>query len=192
MVDRSQPRSARQPSFILRFARAQDGVAAVEFAFVALPFLLLLFAIIELGLVSLVSVTLENAILDAGRTIRTGEVQNNKETAAAFKTKVCTGIGWIGTSTCESALTLDVQRMPSFQTGPTLPRPKVGEQCWDPGGPNSIILVRAYYKWPLVTPLLDTGLSNTDGVHEISAAALLANEPYSDIEAPPVKCPPSP
>lgn len=170
-------------------------MVAIEFAFVALPFLLLLFAIIELGLVSLVSVTLENAIVDAGRTIRTGEVQNDTATpspaekAAAFKAKVCSGIGWIGATTCDAALTIDVQRLPSFVSGPTLPKPDVGKQCWDPGGPNSIVLVRAYYKWPLVTPLLDTGLKNSDGTHEISAAALLANEPYSDTEAQPVKCP---
>jgi Flp pilus assembly protein TadG len=189
MADQPQPRSARRPGFIVRFARAQEGVAAVEFAFVALPFLLLLFAIIELGLVSLVSITLENAIVDAGRTIRTGEVQTTSETAAAFKTKVCTGIGWIGTTTCESALTIDVQRLPSFESGPSLPKPPAGKPCWDPGGPNSIVLVRAYYKWPLVTPLLDTGLTSSDGVHEISAAALLANEPYSDTEAPAVICP---
>lgn len=177
----------------MRFARAQDGVVAIEFAFVALPFLLLLFAIIELGLVSLVSVTLENAIVDAGRTIRTGEVQNDTATpsaaakAAAFKTKVCTGIGWIGAATCGAALTVDVQRLPSFQSGAALQRSAT--PCWDPGGPNSIVLVRAYYKWPLVTPLLNTGLTSSNGAHEISAAALLANEPYSEIEAPPVTCP---
>ena len=182
-----QPRSGRQPGFIVRFARDQGGVAAIEFAFVALPFLMLIFAIIELGLVSLVSITLENAIVDAGRTIRTGEVQNNKQTAAAFKTKVCTGMGWIGVTTCESALSIDVQRLPSFQSGATLQ--KSATPCWDPGGPNSIILVRAYYQWPLVTPLLDTGLKSSDGKHEVSAAALLANEPYSDVEAPPVTCP---
>ncbi|MGR4862713.1 TadE/TadG family type IV pilus assembly protein [Caulobacter sp. LARHSG274] len=188
MADQSRPpRSDRRSAFIARFARAQDGVTAIEFGLVALPFLVLFFAIIELGLVSLVSITLENAIIDAGRTIRTGEVQTNQETAAAFKTKVCTNIGWIGAATCGSALTLDVQRVPSFASGATLEKPAT--PCWDPGGPSSIVLVRAYYRWPLITPLLDTGLTSSDGVHEISAAALLANEPYSDTDAPAVTCP---
>jgi Flp pilus assembly protein TadG len=185
-----QPRQSRarpRPSFALRLARDQGGATAVEFALVALPFLTLVFALMELGLVSLVSISLDNAIAEAGRTFRTGEVQTNQETAEAFKAKVCSDVGWIGATTCESALSVDVKRLPSFESGPTLPKPVT--PCWDPGGPNSIVLVRAYYKWPLITPLLDTGLTSSDGTHEVSTAAVLTNEPYSDVEVPPVTCP---
>ena len=49
-----------------RFARQQDGAAAVEFALVALPFLALTFAILETALVFFAGQTLEAAAADAG------------------------------------------------------------------------------------------------------------------------------
>ena len=72
-----------------RFARADDGAAAVEFAFVAIPFLILVFAIIELGLTFLVSMTLENALNNVDRTIRTGALQASNGDIETFRTAVC-------------------------------------------------------------------------------------------------------
>jgi len=69
-----RPRS----QFIRRFARAQRGAMAVEFAIVAFPFLLLLFGIVELALVFIVSMTLETATGDAARMIRTGKICDAK------------------------------------------------------------------------------------------------------------------
>ena len=48
-----------------RFARQQDGAAAVEFALVAVPFLALMFAILETALVFFAGQTLEAAVTDA-------------------------------------------------------------------------------------------------------------------------------
>ena len=55
---------------IQRFADARGGAAAVEFALISVPFFLLLFGIIELALVFLLSTTLDNAAVEASRTIR--------------------------------------------------------------------------------------------------------------------------
>ena len=49
-----------------RFARAQDGAAAVEFALVAAPFLALIFAILETALVFFAGQTLEAAVCRSG------------------------------------------------------------------------------------------------------------------------------
>ena len=49
--------------WLRRFARRQDGAAAVEFAFIAAPFLALLFAILETSLVFFAGQTLEAALL---------------------------------------------------------------------------------------------------------------------------------
>ena len=67
----------RARRFLRRFGSARRGATAVEFAFVALPFLTLLFAVLELGMVFLVSTTLQNAADAAGRQIRTGELQGS-------------------------------------------------------------------------------------------------------------------
>ena len=58
-----------------RFARRQDGAAAVEFAFIAVPFLALLFAILETALVFFAGQSLESAVADTGRLIMTGQAQ---------------------------------------------------------------------------------------------------------------------
>lgn len=172
-----------------RFARERRGAVTVEFAFVSIPFLLLVFAIIELGLVFLVSVTLENAVFDVGRTIRTGEVQTAGRSASAFKSAVCTEMGWLGSS-CSSALSVDVRTFTGFSASSTaLSAAKPNTPCWDPGGPGSIVMVRAYYNWPLITPLLQTGLQTSSGKRMITAATAFANEPYSDTPAAAVTCP---
>jgi Flp pilus assembly protein TadG len=182
-------RIGRSQRLLARFARARGGATTVEFAFVALPFLLLIFAIIELGLVFLVSVTLENAVIDTGRQIRTGELQTTGGTAATFKTAMCDKMSWVGAS-CSSALSIDVRTFTGFATsGTALSATKPKTPCWDPGGPGSIVLVRAYYNWPLITPLLQTGLQASGGKRLILAAATFSNEPYSDTVATPVVCP---
>jgi Flp pilus assembly protein TadG len=182
-------RLKRRAGLLARFARARRGAVTVEFAFVSIPFLLLIFAIIELGLVFLVSVTLENAVMDVGRTIRTGEVQTANRTAAAFKTAVCTEMSWLG-SACSTALSLDVRTFTGFTaSGAVLNAAKPNTPCWDPGGPGSIVMIRAYYNWPLVTPLLQTGLQTSNGRRMLTAATAFSNEPYSDTPAAAVTCP---
>jgi Flp pilus assembly protein TadG len=190
MADRTvkiQPSRPRK-GLLRRFARAQDGAAAIEFAFVAIPFFVLIFAIIELALAFLLSMTLENALMTVDRKIRTGEIQNNGGTAASFRTAVCKQMVWLGTS-CESSIILDVRTLPSFSDTSTLVAPKAAATCWDPGGPGSIVLVRGYYKWPLITPLLQKAVGGKAGDRQINFAAVFANEPYSETPAPSVTCP---
>lgn len=184
-------RIRRRYRLLTRFARAQGGATTVEFAFVSIPFLLLIFAIIELGLVFLVSVTLENAVIDTGRQIRTGELQTAGGNAATFKTAMCSRMSWVGTA-CSTALSVDVRTFTGFSASATaLSTAKPNTTCWDPGGPGSIVLVRAYYNWPLITPLLQTGLQTSNGKRMITAASAFANEPYSDTPVAAVTCPTS-
>jgi len=172
----ARKRLARQAG---RFARAERGATAVEFALVGVPFLMLIFAIVELGLVFLVSTTLETAVSDVGRTIRTGQVQTGSGTAATFKTAVCNKLSWLG-SKCQDALQIDVQTYADYAAT----RTESGKSDvptsmrWDPGQPGSIVLVRAYYTWPLITPLLNTGLQSANGKRIIYAATAFSNEPY--------------
>jgi len=169
-----------------RFARADGGAAAIEFAFVAIPFLVLVFAIIELGLTFLVSMSLENALTNVDRTIRTGALQTSGGDATTFRDKVCGEMSWLGAS-CASSITLDVRVLPSFAQTNNLPAPTAGKVCFDPGGPGSIVLVRGYYKWPLLTPLLQQAVGGAPGDRRVTFAAVFANEPYSETPVA-IKC----
>ena len=173
----------RAQRFLARFHAAQRGSAAVEFAFVALPFVALLFAVLELGLVFLVSTTLQNAADAAGRKIRTGELQAAGGTAATFKNAICADMSWLG-SDCASNLTVDVRKFTSF-AGSSAASPVTNgaidptKTKWEPGGAEEIVLVRAYYTWTLITPLLNTGLENlSNGKRLISTTVTFRTEPW--------------
>lgn len=184
---RRMKRLAARFGLLRRFARAQDGATAIEFAFVAMPFLLLVFMILELGLTFLASMTLENALMIASRTIRTGDMQTSGS-QAAFRTAVCNQMSWLSGS-CSSSLIVDVRTLTSFASSSSQTAPKASKTCWDPGGPSSIVLVRAYYKWPMLTPLMSNAVGGSTGNRQIAFSALFSNEPYSDTPAATVTCP---
>jgi hypothetical protein len=47
-----------------------------------------------------------------------------------------------------------------------------------PGGPNDVVVVQAYYQWPIYASLLDK-LSNQSGNNRLLiATAVFQNEPY--------------
>ena len=71
---------------VRRFARGEDGIAAVEFGIVAAPFLALMFAIMETAIVVFASQTLETAVADSARLIMTGQAQSSSFTEAQFVT----------------------------------------------------------------------------------------------------------
>ncbi len=171
---------------VRRFARGQDGAAAVEFALVALPFFALLLGIIEIGMIYLISTTLEDATGNAARLIRTGSLQTQAttETASAFQAAICNKLSWLG-SQCTSKLEVDVRTFAQFQSV-SLPSPvangKLQPQSqlqFTMGGPGDIVLVRAYYPWTLIAPALDGMTSQTSGGQLlITATATFRNEPY--------------
>nr|QQZ50147.1 pilus assembly protein [Phenylobacterium glaciei] len=91
-------RALRFQNLLLRFAAARRGTTAIEFAIIALPFCVMMFGIIELGLVFMVSVTLQNATDNAARQIRTGGFQTSGSSAKGdFKTLVCNRMAWLAT-----------------------------------------------------------------------------------------------
>lgn len=185
-----------KPSVWRRFRRAEGGATAVEFGLVAFPFFLLVWAIIELGMVFFVDVTLDNAVGKAARQIRTGEFQSAGGTAESFKTAICGRMLWLQTG-CSSALKVDVRTFQLFKDvkdapPPTVDPPPTGDptfnnanNCFRPGGPTNIVLVRAFYEWTIYTPLLDDSLVNLgDSKRLLTAATIFRNEPYGAATSP--------
>jgi len=166
-----------------RFARRQDGATAVEFSFVALPFLALTFAIIESALVFYAGQTLEAAVADSARLIMTGQAQSASYTADQFKTQVCNRIA--GLFDCAGGVYVDVKSYSTF--GAISGAQPVTNNQFDPtkvgytlGGPGCIQVVSLYYKWPIYVSLLGDNLSNLSGNYRLLAAsAVFKNEPYS-------------
>jgi Flp pilus assembly protein TadG len=166
------------------FGRARDGAAAVEFAMLALPFLIMLFCLLELAIIFMISMTLDNAMAQASREIRTGQLQTaGGATAASFKTDICAHMAWIQ-STCNSNLSVDVETYPSFAVA-TPPNPitggvfNAGVLKFQPGGPQDIVIVRGYFKWTLITPFLSQAVTKLNtGQAVLTATTTFRNEPY--------------
>jgi len=176
--------------FTAAFLKARDGQAAVEMALIATPFFMLLFGIVELSLIFLVSSSLENATAEAARTIRTGTFQNGASaTQASLKTTICDAFGWME-GDCTSNLFLDVRTFASFSSV-TAPNPVTGG-VFNPavltcnaGSPGDIVVVRAYYKWPLIAPMMSEALQTlSSGATLITSTATFRNEPYTANGAP--------
>ena len=151
----------------------------------AIPFFLLLFGVIELAMIFLLSTTLDNAAGDVARTIRTGELQiQGGATAQTFKTAICDTLGWLE-GDCQNNLYVDVRTFQSFQAVAAPAALKDG--AFDPseftfqlGQPSSIVVARAYYKWPFVTPLVGKAMQQyDDGTMVLMSTITFRNEPYA-------------
>lgn len=169
--------------FLSRFKRAKGGATALEFSFVALPFFLLLYAIIDVSLIFYASTTLENGILGAARQIRTGEAQAANMTAAQFRALVCNQISML--LSCDERLGLDVRTFDGF--GAVVLPPALdgngnlsGDMQFNAGGAGDVVVVRAFYTWPMLTPTVGLQFANMSGGHRLLEASMaFRNEPFN-------------
>lgn len=163
----------RRPGWLLRLRRDREGSAALEFALLAMPFMLLMFATFETFFAFSGEQLMANAVETMGRKIRTGEItfgqgKPTDVTEAEFRQMFCDEIAILGMcsqteATTPEKLYLDVRQFASFAD---MPRevPKVStaefadldtsEFAFSPGGPNSKNMLRAYYRWQIMTDLM--------------------------------------
>jgi Flp pilus assembly protein TadG len=97
-----------------RFARNERGTAAVDFALVALPFLVVMTVLIESAIVLLAGQVLQTSATSAARLVLTGQAQNAGYTAAQFKSIVCANLNVM--FNCAGNLYVDVESFSSFST----------------------------------------------------------------------------
>ena len=61
------------------WAQDRRGIAAVEFAMIAVPFFFLIFGLLEICVIFIMSSVLEHGINEAARGIRTGQLQQTAD-----------------------------------------------------------------------------------------------------------------
>ncbi len=163
-----------------RFYSATGGAAAVEFALVILPLVMLIFAILELALVFWLSALMDDAVSSAARKIKTGQVTaSTAEAAAAFKSAICDEVKLLAAD-CTTNLAVDVRTFASLHEIDTSPPVINGvvdpaAMTFQPGGASDVVLVRAYYRWPIFTPGLNMAMGSTS---LITATTTFRNEPF--------------
>jgi Flp pilus assembly protein TadG len=173
----------------------EDGAAAIEFAVVSIPFLALLFAILESGIIFLANQTLESAAATAGRLILTGQVQAalTQNPNYDFHARVCESLPPL--FSCNKVY-VDVQTATSFSAANTgapikngawsVPLDNQGNPKFNikPGGPGDIVVMRVMYQWPVYVSLLNLAntLSNMNGnMTLLMATTVFRNEPFAPV-----------
>jgi len=176
-----------------RWQADQSGFTAVEFAIVAMPFLMLLFGTLSVCLFYFTNFTLENAVWAASRSIRTGQFQQGQgaysgmgsaeDRKKAFKQALCAkapsyidcnkvivliqsnsgGFGGITQPICATDGTMVDQSKAEF----------------NPGGASSVVLITACYPWDFGGRLPFFALNNMkDGSLLLQASVAFRTEPY--------------
>jgi len=174
------------------FAEDKRGIAAVEFALIAMPFFFLIFSLLEVCVIFIMSSILEHAASEASRQIRTGQIQtaghaNPAAAKTAFLADVCAEL--YGLMSCDSAkLKIDVQKFASFNStsgqsltfdGSTNDLDDSGFG-FDTGAQNEIVVIRVFYQWDLIIPIMSAPLDNMNGSNRrlLQATVAFRNEPF--------------
>jgi Flp pilus assembly protein TadG len=170
-----------------RGCRSCSGTVAIEFALIAPVLALFLFGIIETGVIFFAQSTLQNASDDAARLIRTGQAQNNGMTQAQYVQQICSEMtGLFSATNCTANLQVDMQSFSDFSgAGYNNVMNNNGslndkQMQYLTGGACDVVLVRAFYPWSIMTPLLAPLLANMpNGQFLLTASAAFRNEPYA-------------
>jgi Flp pilus assembly protein TadG len=178
---------ASPKALFYRWRKDEKGATAVEFGLVALPFIMMLFGIIAIGLYFFTTFTLENAVEQASRQIRTGQAQQANMTPDQFRTAVCSFLP--GNMPCDSSIQVNVQSYPDSAsiTADSLPKCLDGGGSlsnatqFTPGAANVIVLVWVCYEWKLASkiPFLRLG-DMGNGSRLIQATTTFRTEPYTN------------
>jgi Flp pilus assembly protein TadG len=169
----------RRRSLLRRFFKEKSGTSSIEFAILALPFMVVVFASIETFIAFTGEQLLANATETMARKVRTGEITFGINAATdmsqeQFRKAFCEEISIIMTcspteATNPSKLFLDVRSFADFSQIPAaVPRVGGGANSdldtsgfkYAPGGPTTINIVRAYYRWEVMTDLVRPYITN--------------------------------
>jgi Flp pilus assembly protein TadG len=168
----------RRRGLLRRFFKEKSGTSSIEFALLALPFMVVVFASLETFVAFTGEQLLVNATETMARKVRTGEITFGINPATdmsreQFRKAFCDEISIIMTcseteATNPSKLFLDVRSFADFSQIPAAV-PRVGGAGSDldtsgfefaPGGPTTINIVRAYYRWEVMTDLVRPYVTN--------------------------------
>ncbi|NQY15477.1 MAG: pilus assembly protein [Henriciella sp.] len=167
------------------------GLAAVEFAMIAMPFFLMIFGTIELAVIFIMQAILDNAAAEASRQIRTGQLQTAGLSQANMETRFKDSLGdeLFGLLDPNKVI-YDVQTFTTFgNTGGGITYDTSTDSIdqsgfgYNFGGQNDIVVVRVFYEWDLIIPVLSAPLKNpnlSDNKTLLQATVAFRNEPFGN------------
>lgn len=183
-------RLARASEGVRRFARAQDGVTVVEFSLLIVPFLLIVFATIEVGVSFAARQVISNATESVARKLQTagkiGEIQIKDAPLSeeALRTELCQQMQFMVAAGCPN-LSFNLGTYDGFDKVPTDDILDVEGRLTRTGisgtsGTSTINQLNVVYAWPLLTNILYLVKSPhaAGGTMPLFATVTWQNEPF--------------
>lgn len=160
---------------------------AIEFVALALPFSVLVFAILESSVSFAGQQLLVNTADSIARQFRTGQLKPSDVDESKLKQLVCADLDILVASGCPG-LEVDLRQFDSFEEAAEL-RIKytttgdidTSDFGVDPGPSLSKNTLRIFYRWPVMTDVMRKSMSNIgDGYTLQFATVTWQNEPFDD------------
>lgn len=193
----SAARTVARGDILTRFRRDRRGSTAIEFAALAIPFSMLVFAILESCLSFAGQEVLTNATDDIARQLRTGQLKAGTVTVDSLKQNICNRLEILMANGCSERLQVDLRSYSTYaeaanhsykienyeivlMKGTTVdPKQFVAE----PAGAETINMLRVFYKWPVITDFMAQWMASLNFKGSKSATLHFAtntwfNEPY--------------
>lgn len=174
-------------SLVRRFGQDKRGVAAIEFALLAMPFLMVLFAVLETALSFTSQQIMSNAVDNLARDIRVGKLKKGSAdaTSAAITSRICTDIAVLVPAGCPD-LVVDMKVYPTFNDVPTtIPRTadkniNTSGFAINVGDPEEKQMLRVFYRWKYYTRFVGDKMAEMpDGKTLLYTAVVWQNEAFT-------------
>jgi Flp pilus assembly protein TadG len=170
-----------------RFRERRDGNVAVEFGILAIPFALLVFAILESCVSFAGQQLLANATDNVARQLRTGQIKAIDMTHEKLRNMICADISILVSEDCPG-LIVDLRQFTTFEAAAAqrirfTDDRDINTDGFDvkPGQSQSKNMLRVFYKWPVITDFMRKSMSNLkDGKTLHFATVTWQNEPFDD------------
>jgi Flp pilus assembly protein TadG len=166
-----------------QFLSREGGATAVEFALVAAPFIALILAVLQIGLIYFAQEALETAVEQTSRLVLTGQAPSagGAQSASQFAAALCKNSP--GLFNCNGFM-IDLQPATSFTNANVAPplltfNNGVVTNVWqyNPGAPGNVMVMRVMYQWPVFLGPLGFNLSNLpNNMLLLMAASVFRNE----------------
>ena len=178
---------ARIRAGLRRFARNREGSTAIEFVALAIPFSLLVFAILESCISFAAQEVLANATDDVARQLRTGQLKAAAVTATSLKKLICDRLDIVVAQGCPD-LVVDLREFPTFAAAAAVKFKLTSDKDIDttgfdvkPGKSMSKNMLQGLLRWPVMTDFMSKSMSNLKGGKTLHYAAITwQNEPFDD------------
>jgi Flp pilus assembly protein TadG len=172
---------------LVHFGRDREASTAIEFTALAIPFSLLVFAILESCISFAAQEVLTNATDDIARQLRTGQLRAADVTETSLKKLVCDRLDIVVAKGCPDLL-VDLREFPTFAAAAAVKIKLTSDKDIDttgfdvkPGKSMTKNMLRVFYKWPVITDFMRKAMSNLKNNKTLHFATVTwQNEPFDD------------